>query len=125
LYTLYTSKRFFFCKQDNNTMVYHLGLETYSMMNPHQLMYDHFDSCCNLFYLVMVSLFCFYCTLMFSTFWGKNGGYILKKKLISLFIGTCLLKRFEFVCILLRWRPSHCSLTDDLEFLKQLMPSRL
>jgi hypothetical protein len=55
-------------------MVYHLGLETHSMMTPHQLLYDHFDSCCNLLYLVMVSLFIFYYTFMFSTFWGKSGG---------------------------------------------------
>jgi hypothetical protein len=49
---------------------------------------------------------------------SKSGGYILKKILISLFVGACFLKRFEFVCILLRWRPSHCSLTDGVKFLK-------
>jgi hypothetical protein len=106
-------------------MVCHLGLGTHSMMTPHRLLYDHFYSCCNLLYLVMVSLFCFYCTLMFLTFWGKSGGYILRKMFISLFVEAWLLKRFEFVCILLRWRPSHCCLTDGVEFLKQWMPSRL
>jgi hypothetical protein len=55
---------------------------------------------------------------------GEKVELYSQKKLISLFVGTCFLKRFEFVCILLRWRPSHCSFIDVVKFLKQLMPSR-